>query len=230
MGGNKLLIVGDRAFAEIAYEYFTHDSEYEVAAFSVERDFLGRESVFGIPVVPFEELDLHFDPARHKVFVALTYARLNRVRTRLCREAKGKGFGLATYVSSNAFVWRNVSIGENCFIFENNVIQPFVRIGDNVIIWSGNHIGHHSAIGDNCFISSHVVVSGFVEVGCNCFLGVNSTIANDLRIAEDCVIGAGALVLENTEKGRVYKGSGASASEAVTSSTFRAQESDYDLE
>ena len=29
---HKLIIVGDSAFAEIAYEYFTHDSEYEVVA------------------------------------------------------------------------------------------------------------------------------------------------------------------------------------------------------
>lgn len=34
----KLIISGDRAFAEIAFEYFTYDSNYEVDAFSVERN------------------------------------------------------------------------------------------------------------------------------------------------------------------------------------------------
>ena len=52
----KLVIVGDSAFAEIAYEYFTHDSEYEVVAFAVEREFIKRESLFGLPVVPFETM------------------------------------------------------------------------------------------------------------------------------------------------------------------------------
>lgn len=230
MKEKRLIIVGDRAFAEIAYEYFTHDSGYEVVAFSVEREFLKRESLLGLPVMPFEELERDYDPSSHEVFVALTYARLNRVRTRLYHEAKGKGYNLARYVSSHAFVWRNASIGENCFIFENNVIQPFVRIGDNVIIWSGNHIGHHSTIGDNCFISSHVVVSGFVEVGRNCFLGVNSTIANDLHIAEDCVIGAGALVLQDTEKGKVYRGGGTKAGDATASSILSIRESDDEME
>ena len=33
----KIIIVGTSAFAEIAYEYFQYDSEYEVVAFSVEQ-------------------------------------------------------------------------------------------------------------------------------------------------------------------------------------------------
>ena len=52
----KLVLVGDSAFAEVAYEYFTHDSEYEVVAFSVEREYLRREELFAVPVVPFEDL------------------------------------------------------------------------------------------------------------------------------------------------------------------------------
>lgn len=34
----KLVLIGDSAFAEVAYEYFTHDSPYEVVAFAVERE------------------------------------------------------------------------------------------------------------------------------------------------------------------------------------------------
>ena len=37
--GKKLVIVGDGEFAEIAYEYFTYDSELEVAGFVVEKDY-----------------------------------------------------------------------------------------------------------------------------------------------------------------------------------------------
>jgi uncharacterized UPF0146 family protein len=36
----KIVIVGAGEFAEIAYEYFTHDSEFEVVAFSVEKSFI----------------------------------------------------------------------------------------------------------------------------------------------------------------------------------------------
>ncbi len=201
----KLVIVGASAFAEIAHEYFTHDSDYEVVAFSVERAFLQTDRLCGVPVTPFEVLEEAFSPQEHDVFVAVAYAQLNRLRTRLCQQARQKGFSLATYVSSKAFVWKNVTIGENCFIFEHNVVQPFVRIGHNVILWSGNHIGHHTCIKDNCFISSHVVVSGFVTIGDNCFLGVNSTISNNVSVGKDCWIGPGILITKDTPEGKFYK-------------------------
>ena len=207
MKDRKLVIVGDSAFAEIAYEYFMHDSPYEVVAFAVEREFLSKESLFGLPVVPLDELPSRFPADDHAFYAALVYTQMNRLRTRLYQRMKAMGYTPASYVSSRAFVWRNVQLGEHVFIFEDNTVQPFVTIGDNVVLWSGNHIGHHSTVGDNCFISSHVVVSGFCKVGRNCFIGVNATFANNLDVGDDCLIGAGALIARNVEVNTLVKGS-----------------------
>lgn len=204
--GRRVVIVGDGEFAEIAYEYFTHDSPHEVVGFAVERDFLKRDELFGLPVVPFEDLEARFAPADHAAFVAITFTQLNRVRARLYHAVKAKGFESISYVSSHAFVWHNASIGENCFIFENNVIQYHARIGNNVVLWSGNHIGHRSVVRDHCFLSSHVVVSGYCEIGESSFLGVNATIGDNVKIGRDCVIGAGAVVVTDTKDAEVYKG------------------------
>ena len=202
----KIVIVGDGETAELAYEYFTHDSPHDVVAFSVEREYAKKDSLFDLPVVHFEELEQSYSPAEFKVFVAISYTRLNRVRARLYKEAKQKGYEVVSYVSSRAFVWHNVEIGENCFILENNVVQYAVKIGNNIVLWSGNHIGHQTIIRDNAFISSHVVVSGYCDVGENCFLGVNSCIANNVKIAKDCLIGMGAVVNKDTERRKVYVG------------------------
>ncbi len=202
----RLILIGDSAFAEVAYEYFTHDSPYQVVAFAVERAFLRRESLFGLPVVAFEDVVERFPPQEHEFFAALVYNAGNTVRRRLYQRAREMGYRAASYVSSRAFVWRNARLGEHCFVFENNVVQPFVTIGNNVILWSGNHIGHHSSVGDHCFVSSHVVVSGFVTVGESCFLGVNSTIANNTRVGNRCILGAGALVLGDVDDDRTVVG------------------------
>ena len=207
MNENKnLVIVGDSAFAQVAYEYFTHDSPYKVVAFAVERAYITQAAMFGVPVVPFEEIQKSHPPSDHSVFVAMVYTQLNRLRTRLYHAVRDLGYPLASYVSPHAFVWRNCEIGEHCFIFENNVIQPFVKIGNNVIIWSGNHIGHHSKVGDNCFIASHAVISGFVDIGKNCFVGVNATMGNNLVVGDDCIVGAGALVVKDVGEDLVVKG------------------------
>jgi len=216
----KLVIVGDTAFAEIAYEYFKHDSAYEVVGFTVDREYLKKERLFGLPVVPFDEVERFFAPDDHAVYAANTYTQMNRLRARFAADAKRKGYRLASYVSSRAFVWRNVELGEHAFIFEDNTIQPFVKVGSNVVMWSGNHIGHHSVIRDNVFISSHVVVSGFCDIGDSCFLGVNATIANNVTIARDNLIGAGATILKSTEENRLYGAQNTKPREELTARKY----------
>lgn len=216
----NLIIIGAGEFAEIAYEYFIQDLNYNIVAFSVEKKYLDKEELFGLPVVPFEELDKLYDPRKFFAFVAITYTKLNRVRRRLYLEAKKKGYRFVSYISPKAFVWRNVKIGENCFIFENNVLQYYVNLGNNVILWSGNHVGHRSIIRDNCFISSHVVISGYCEIGENSFLGVNSCLNDRIKIAQDCIIGSGAVVIKDTEPGKVYIGNPAKPLEKSSYETF----------
>jgi sugar O-acyltransferase (sialic acid O-acetyltransferase NeuD family) len=205
VSARKLVIVGDSLFAQVAFEYFTHDSPYEPVAFAVEAEYRKRDELFGLPVVDFETMADRFDPGDHAVYVALVYTQLNRLRARLAAAAKGLGYELASYVSSRAFVWPNVQIGEHAFIFEDNTLQPFVEVGDNVVMWSGNHIGHHSRIRDNCFIASHVVISGSVDVGDSTFLGVNATLVNDITIGRDCWIGPSVTLTRDAEPGSVYR-------------------------
>lgn len=220
----KLVIVGDSAFAEVACEYFTHDSSYEVAGFAVERPFLKQNQLFDLDVVPLDEIVERFPAATHDVFVAITYGQLNRLRSRLLATVREMGYRPARYVSSHAFVWRNVELGEHCFIMENNVVQPFVRIGDNVVLWSGNHIGHHSTIGDNVFVSSHVVISGFCEIGANSFLGVNTTLANNVTVGKDCWTGPNVTLTGSTKDGELYPANAGTPSKVGALRFFKVRE------
>ena len=190
-----LIIFGLRDLAELAFEYFTHDSDFEVVAFTVHEAYLPESRVFcSLPVVPFEHIEDLYPADRHHFFAALSYQQMNRQRERIVQAFKAKGFRPASYISSHCFRWHNCKFGEHVFIFEDNTLQPFVEIGNNVILWSGNHIGHSSVIGDHTFISSHVVVSGFCRVGSHCFIGVNSTLANDTEIGDNCWVSQGSIM------------------------------------
>ena len=193
----RLVIFGAGDIAALAAFYFETDSHCQVAAFTVDKAFLAAPSFMDRPVVAFEELARHYPPDRYNLFVALSYAKLNRVRAERCEAARALGYRLASYVSSRATTFSDLSHGDNCFILEDNTIQPFARIGRNVTLWSGNHIGHHSVIEDDTFVASHVVVSGGVTIGQGCFIGVNATLRDHVKIGRECVIGAGALVLED---------------------------------
>lgn len=202
----SLVIFGSGDVAELAHFYFSKDSEYEVVAFTVDSLFLTDTIFCGLPMVAFEDISKQFPPEKCHLFIALGYSKLNAVRKEKYLEAKGLGYRLANYISSKATVLNENRIGENCFILEDNTIQPFVSIGNNVTLWSGNHIGHHSIIKDHCFISSHVVISGGVEISEQSFIGVNSTLRDRIKIGEKSVIGAGTLLLANAEPESVYIG------------------------
>lgn len=201
-----LVIVGNGETAELACEYFDHDSDREVAAFCVDAEHIKSPELYGRPVVPLDRMVKDYPPDAFDAFVAMSSGQLNRLRRRYVDVCKAQGYRLASYVSSRAFVWRNVEIGENCFIMEHNVLQPFTAVGDNVILWSGNHVGHRSVIEDDVFIASHVVISGFCRIGARSFIGVNAALADQVQVAPDNFITMGAVITASTEPDSVYKG------------------------
>src|SRR5690242_16229059 len=207
----RLVIIGNSEIARIAYEYFSHDSEYDVFGFAADAEYIRQPELFGLPVVDFAELENRYPPDDFHAFVAVGSSQLNRLRARFYRATKAKGYRLASYISSRAFVWRNVEIGDNAFILEHNTLQPFVRIGSNVTLWSGNHIGHGSVVGDHVFISSHVVISGLCKVGSYTFMGVNSATAEETDIAEDNFVAMGAVVGRSSAPDQVLVGNPAEA-------------------
>jgi sugar O-acyltransferase (sialic acid O-acetyltransferase NeuD family) len=220
----NLIIIGDSLFAEIAYEYFTYDSDYDVVGFAVERAYMKRNELFGLPIIAYEDLEQHFEPSTHSFYAALVYSQLNRLRTRFFETSRSRGYSPASYISSKTFLWRNVALGEHCFICEDNTIQPFTKIEDNCVLWSGNHIGHHNIIRKNCFISSQVVISGICDIGENCFFGVNSTVGNNVDIGADCLIGAGATVTKSIPENTLIKGTQSEVADFTPRQYFKVPE------
>jgi sugar O-acyltransferase (sialic acid O-acetyltransferase NeuD family) len=200
----RVVIFGAGDFARVAERYLTRDSQYEVAAFTVnERQLPTPATVAGLDVVAFERLTETHPPDRFAVFVAIGFSRVNQARAEVVAAVRALGYELITYVSSQAMRSADATLGVNTFVFEANVIQPFVTIGDDVILWSGNHIGHDVTIGNHVFIASHAVISGNCTIGDYCFIGVNATFRDGITIAPRCVIGAGAVVMRDTQEGDV---------------------------
>lgn len=200
----KIIIFGTGDIAQIANYYFEIDSPHDVVAFTVDKAYINASEFENKPVIAFEDLSEKFPPTDYKIFIALSYSKMNKVREEKYHQVKSLGYDLVSYISSKCSYLSQFKPGDNCFIFEDNTIQPFVEIGNNVTLWSGNHIGHHSKIKDHNFISSHVVISGHCSIESNCFLGVNATIAHKIIIAEETLIGAGAVISKHTEKGGIY--------------------------
>jgi sugar O-acyltransferase (sialic acid O-acetyltransferase NeuD family) len=156
--------------------------------------------------VPFEKLEKIYPPTDYLFFAPMTGTKMNTLRKKIYEEGKQKGYRYISYISSKATIFSN-KIGENCFILEDNTVQPFTTIGNNVVLWSGNHIGHHSQIDDHVFFTSHVVLSGHCHVKERAWVGVNSTIRDFITIGEGSLIAMGSLVTKSTDDDGFYIGS-----------------------
>lgn len=215
----KVVIFGLNDFAELAHYYLTTDTNYEIVGFTVNREYLTETTFKDLPVVAFEELEQYFPPNEYLLFTPMTGVKMNNIRKKIYLEGKKRGYTFASYISSKATVCHN-EIGENCFILEDNTLQPFTKIGNNVVMWSGNHIGHHGIIEDHVFFTSHVVLSGHCHVKERAWFGVNATIRDGLTIGEGSLIAMGSLVTKPTEDNGFYIGSPAKKQEKTALETY----------
>ncbi len=199
----KLLIFGSAEIAELARFYFDLDSPYQVVAFVVDDEFYSETTFQGLDVVPWSDALKKYPPSEYSMHVAISYRGLNSLRENKFKQCQSAGYELVSYVSSRATIFPDLKLGSNCFILENQNIQPRVTLEDNVMLWSGNHVGHGSTIKEHAYLASHVVISGHVEIGRRCFIGVNATIRDFLLIGDDTFIGMGAIVTRNLAEGSV---------------------------
>lgn len=214
---SKVIIFGTLDSAELAHYYLKHDSAHEVVAFTANEKYISTETFQGLPLVPFEEVERIYPPDDFKLFAPMTGRRMNTLREQIYNSGKGKGYSYVSYISSRATICHN-EIGENCFILEDNTIQPRTVLGNNIVLWSGNHIGHHGHIKDHNFFSSHVVMSGHCVIEPNCFLGVNATIRDYSTLAKGTLLAMGAcLVQQETEEWGIYIGNPAKLKEGKKS-------------
>jgi len=205
---SNVVIFGISQWAELAHFYLTNDSTHNVVAFTLDRDYVEAPQYKELPVIPFDEVERHYPPGEFKMFIPMSFKRMNHARADKYYAAKEKGYELISYVSSKATTFPGFECGDNCFILEDNTIQPFVKIGSDVVLWSGNHIGHSSIIKDHVMITSHVVISGCCTVEEFSFLGVNATVRDETVIARESLVGMGVSILKDTKEFEVYKAAG----------------------
>lgn len=201
----QLVIFGTGSFALLSRYYFTNDSEYTVAGFTVDGQYQRETTFEGLPVVPFEEVERHYPPSEFDMFVAVGIRDINRFRARKVEEAEGKGYRLASYLSSRAVAPKGLVLAANTMVMETSVVHPHATIGRNAIIWPATGVTLHDRIGDHCWIVS-VKIGESVTIGDYTFVGIGAVIAPFLTIGKRNLIGAGAVIVGDTQDSEVYRG------------------------
>ena len=199
-----VIIYGNGPVASTIYYRLTEGPSYRVEAFTVDREVMDEPELLGRPVIPFDDIQRSFPPDRHKMLVAVGYLKTNRLRADRYQQAAEKGYSFITYLSPRAVVCPDLSIGDNCLIGANTVIQASVTIGDNVAIRDNVFVGHDATIEDHTYIGSGAVVLGRATIEAYCLIGANATIKDGIRVGAKCIIGAGVTLLHDAGAKQVY--------------------------
>lgn len=199
----KLIIFGNTNYARLVAHYLKQ--EYEICGFTVDKAYIEGNTFEDKPLIDFESIIDLYPPQEYKMFVAVGYSKRNKLREEIYKRVKNKGYSCINYIHPSCIVPYDIIIGENCILFENVVVQPFVQLANNIIIWSNATVCHDSRICDNVFIGSNACINGFVIVKNNVFLGANSTIRDHVQVEEETLVGCGVAINQNTEKKQVLK-------------------------
>ena len=202
---HKLVIYGAGAFAKLMLYHFTHDSDYEVVAFAVDKYYIKDTLFCGLPVIAFESVYTDYPPDKYVMFVAIGYS-IMRNRPILFNKAKDNGYQLINFISHKAIIRDDLNIGENNVILSSTDIEPFVTIGDNNIIWTGGILGHDLTLGHHNYISGNCGLGGNCLIGNSCFMGNAAVMVNGLSIADETFMVSGTVILKNTEYAAKYHG------------------------
>ncbi|MGV8932434.1 MAG: sugar O-acyltransferase [Luteimonas sp.] len=201
----KLYIFGAQNFAEMCHYFFTEDSAYEVAGFTVDAAYLGETSFCGLPVIAYEELRKTLSPSDADIFVAIGVAKINTVRAQRVAQVQADGFTLASFVSSRAHVHRDLVVRPNTMVMDHVMIHPGVTIGYDTVLWSNCGVALKVRIGDHVWITS-AVIGDSATIGDCSFIGLNATIAPFVNVGSHNLIGAAAVITRDTLDYQVYRG------------------------
>lgn len=196
-----MFIYGNKSIAEVVFEYAC--GAHSIEAFLVEKAHYHSDTMRGLPVVAYEELN-DSDKQGSSILNAVGYVGMNKVRERIFRKLKRDGFKLPPFIAEPNGFCTNASIDEGSIILDGVSLQPRCKIGPNNLIWSNCVVGHGASIGGSNWIAAGAVIGGNSCVGDRCFFGLNSGMAHNVTLADETYLGAGVIISRCSEKGDVF--------------------------
>ncbi len=135
-------------------------------------------------------------------------------------DVQSKKIGTGTRIWQFCVVLSEATIGANCNICAQVLIENDVKIGDNVTIKSGVQIWDGVTIEDNVFIGPNVTFTNDLiprskvypehfektNIKKGASIGANSTIIAGHTIGENALIGAGSVVTKDVPANTVWYG------------------------
>lgn len=193
----KIVIFGPTDLGRLLKYYIDCDNCYEVIAFTVDKKFLTDPEFFGLPVIPFEELQEKYPPSDCEILIAIGNSRMNNVRKDIFNRCKTLGYKIASYIHPSCSI-HSKDIGEGNIFLEKCLVYPYAKIGCGNLMWDHVLISHDCTVGDFNTFSSYADLCGYVKIGNNGYFGKHCILDSFIEIADYTLVGAAAYAKKST--------------------------------
>jgi sugar O-acyltransferase (sialic acid O-acetyltransferase NeuD family) len=200
-----LIILGAGGFGReifcLAIESIGYGTDFDVKGF-LDPDKHKLDGYEDYPPIIGEENT--YEIQNEDVFIC-AFGDVN-LKEKCCNKIKERGGRFITLIHKDAYISKNVSIGEGCTIMRDSGISCDIKIGNFVSIQGYVSIGHDVEISDFVYLGARAFIGGGAIIGGSAVLHTNAIILPLVKVGNHCVVGAGAVVIKKVKDGETVYG------------------------
>lgn len=200
MSQELVLLVGAGGHARACIDVIEQHGSFLVAGLLGLPNEVGSR-VLGHPVVGSDADMGKLAKTYQHALVTVGQIKTPKLRVRLFDTLEKIGYLFPIIVSPRAYVSPHARIGAGTIVMHGAVVNAGASIGRNCIINSQSLIEHDATIADHCHIATAATINSGVQVGNEVFIGSNSTVRQCTTIGDRCVVGMGQRVLKDCAEG-----------------------------
>lgn len=193
---NNLLIIGARGYGRETYNMAVESIGYGetfVIKGYLDDKFDALDGFEGYP--PIIDSVENYEIQKDDVFVcALGDVHYKK---KYVDAILSKGGHFINLVHKDAYISRNVSMGQGCIICRQAGVSCDISIGDFVTLQSMVSLGHDVVIGNFCHLNSCALLGGGVVLGDLVTIHPSAVIHPHKKIGNNVIVGAGSVVIRN---------------------------------
>jgi sugar O-acyltransferase (sialic acid O-acetyltransferase NeuD family) len=179
----------------VALNISEYSDQYKIAGF-LDDDLtkIGTEQ-FGYKV--FGDVSNALDLQDAAVVLGIAFPRVKRTIAE--RLTANNELVFPTLIHPQAWVSRDVTLGQGSIIYPGTTINYGSTVGDFVVINMNCALGHHTSIGGYSSLAPGVNTGGHTTVGEGVELGIGASTLQDVRIGVDSIVGGQSMVTKNVQ-------------------------------
>lgn len=204
MEKQKLLIIGAGSVGKfIAYNIENFTQSFEIIGFLDDDITKHNQIIAGFPVLGSVEKLNDFSGKEIALVLGIAFPK---VKKDLFEKYLYLSFDFPSFISKNAWISNEVSVGKGSIIYPGVSINYETSIADFVVINMNCAIGHNCSVGKFSSFSPGVNLGGNTTIGNFVEMGIGAATIQGISIADNAKIGGQAMVVKNISEGKTVVG------------------------